>query len=265
MPASLHASEDYYTTDFLYPVQPLHGAYHLFYSNSWSYPGQDITGSVSTGKWGADAAPFRGLDLFYVGEKMAGDLKRTNRYQFSMAGSNFGFKVALLPEERNWLGLSAGACWESYTPGDIFKNDINLKVQNPKETSRYYFVLGTKKLRENLWLSGGSKWGTVDMGPRKLFAYNASANLDWQINTKLMLSGNLKYYYLEDYPGNWNPSLRLNYKPAEPFYLQAHVGYYSHGLHSVAPIMELVVPEDMMKRYGEKGQLYFGGELSVQF
>ena len=92
-----------------------------------------------------------------------------------------------------------------------------------------------------------------------------NAKEDWQMNNQVQLSGNLKYLYHEGFPSNWNPSLRVTYKPCEPVYLQGHAGFYSNGLHSNYPVFEYYVPKDMMTRFGEKPQLYYGAEFSLQF
>jgi hypothetical protein len=259
-------SEDYFTTDFLYPVQPLACHPYLFYNVTYMLPGQGITGKSINSKYGIDYSPIKRLDIFFVASALDADLKRTNRYKYSMDTTNWGFKVALLPQEKNWCGISAGACWEQSDTGKIYQNGIDMGISSLHEDGRYYFLLGTKELKKNLWLNAGIKRGMAKVGRlREQYAGNWAVGLDWQLNDQFQLSGNLKYIYLEEYPSNWNPSLRLTYKPVEPVYIQAQLGYYSKGLHSVQPVLEQLIPNDFMTRFGEKGQLYWGAELSVQF
>jgi len=134
-----------------------------------------------------------------------------------------------------------------------------------KDETDYLFVLGTKEISKNLWLNGGSKWGTARIGIDRPQVGNWAVGLDWQMNDYLQISGNLKYNYQQWVPSNWNPSLRVTYKPGNPFYFQGNLGYYSNGLHAQHPVIEYYVPQDMMTRFGEKPQLYYGAEFSVQF
>jgi hypothetical protein len=182
-----------------------------------------------------------------------------------MNTTNTGFRVALLPYERNWCGISAGACWERSEPGHVYRNGYDLLISPLKEETDSFFILGTKELRKNLWLNAGGKWGEARIGRRRPRVGNWGAGLDWQMNNQFQVSGNLKHMYHEGFPSNWNPELRLTYKPCEPIYLQGHAGFYSQGLHSQYPVFEYYVPRDMMTRFGEKPQLYYGAEFSVQF
>jgi hypothetical protein len=260
------ASEDYFTTDFLYPVQPLPFHPYIFYNATFQIPGQGITGTSVNSKYGIDYSPLKRLDFFFVATSFNADLKRTNRYKFSMDSSNWGFKVAVLPQEKNWCGISAGANFEQSATGPIYLNGFDLLASSLHEDGRYYFILGTKELKKNFWINAGAKRGTVKIGRlREQYAGNWAVGADWQLNDKFQLSGNLKYVYLEHYPDNWNPSLRLTYKPCDPVYMQAQLGYYSTGLHSVQPVLEQFIPTSLMQRFGEKGQLYWGAEFSVQF
>ncbi len=265
MDSSCQAAEDYYTTDFLYPVQST-GTFHAFVMPTFVLLPPDVSGSSSMLRFGGQITLFRRFDLYYVRARTTADLKRTNRYTYSLNTSSWGFKMNVLPHQRNWCGITLGICGEQSDPGPIYRNGVDLLISPLHEEGKYYCLLATKEIRNNLWLNAGSKWGTVKVGNLKEERAGSSAvGLDYQLSDSFQLSFNVKRIWYEPVTDNWNPSLRITYKPVDSIYLQAHAGYFSSGINGISPVIEKTIPSDYLNRFSEKGQLYYGAELSIQF
>lgn len=258
------ASEDWYTTDFQTDFQPPAGI-GAFYDFSNILTPSDISGNILVQKYGIEAEPIPGVELFLAGQHLGFDAKRTNHYQFDFAGSDYGLKLTVLPERHNVLGLDVGVCQEQNFPNHVFKNGADLNLISPSDSAFYGFLLMSKQISPKWRVNAGVKWGNAYAGPVNGSSYNWSAGAEYQLAKNLSLQGNFKQTFLEGLNSNENLSLRLKYEPVTNLQLQLEGDYYTNGLLGQVPALELISDLTTANRFENRGVAAIGLSLKYRF
>lgn len=258
------ASEDHLTTDFQEKLQPDPGV-QVFYVLKSIIPPSDVDGSSTLQKYGIDVAPCKYFDVYVVGQDFNNDLSRTNRFQYSMDGSNVGFRIHPLREEDHWLGLTVGANWEKNTPSRIYRNGVDLGISNFDETSTYYSVLLTKPIDDKLRINAGAKFGRAKVGPVEGHSNTYALGLSYDFTPKFGVQGNYKITDLEGLDQNHTFGLNLKYRPNENIKLQLNADLHTNGVTGLYPVTEPLIPRSYRQRFGNKavGAIGFSASFAL--
>ena len=258
------ASEDHLTTDFQEKQQPKPGV-QVFYVLKSILPPSDVEGSSTLQKYGIDVAPSKYFEIYVVHQGFDNNLKRTNRFQYDLSGSNFGVRFHPLREEDHWLGLTLGANWENYSSSRIFRNGIDLGISNPDEHSNYYSVLLTKPIDEKLRLNAGAKFGTARVGNIKGHSNTYALGAAYDFTPKFGVQGNYKITDLEGLDKNHTFALNLKYRPNENIKLQLNADLHTNGVTGFYPVTEPLIPGSYRQRFGNKatGAIGFTASFSL--
>lgn len=258
------ASEDHLTTDFQEKMQPNPGV-QVFYMLKSIIPPGDVDGSSTLQKYGIDVAPSKYFDVYVVEQKFNNDLSRTNRYQYSMSGTNVGFRIHPLREEDHWLGLTVGANWENATPSRIYRNGVDLGIANFDETSSYFSVLLTKPINDKLRVNAGAKFGRSKVGPVEGHSNTYAVGLRYDFTPEFGVQGNYKITDLEGLDKNHNFGLNLMYRPNDNIKLQLNADLYTNGVTGLYPVTEPLIPPNYRQRFGNKavGALGFTASFAL--
>lgn len=261
---SAQASEDYFTTDFQWKIDPRTGIY-TFYEVQGAIVGDGVSGTSFVQKYGADVSLFDRVDLFVVGQRGDTDLERTNRYAFSFSGRSLGIRFHALREVESGVALTVGYQNEEYGVGPIYRNDVNLNITGPGEIAHYGFLLASKEVAPHIRVNAGFKGGNTSVGPQDAFSWNWSVGAEWEFADNWSLQGNYKQINLGDFESNHNLALRLNYSPADAVRLQLSGNLYTNGLLGVYPGLQPIIPSDYFDRFGTQAQGTIGFNASFAF
>ncbi len=258
------AGEDFFSTDFLWRLENDPDIY-TFYQLSNAVVGNGVSGSSSLQKFGVMAALPR-VDLFYVGLDSQTSLQRTNRYSFDFVGSSLGVRLHILEEkEGDPLGLVIGYQNEAYYPGAVFRNGTDLGITSPPEYSNYGFILGTKKVTDNLRVNAGVKLGTANVSFLNGYSRSYAAGLEYQVTDNFAIQGNYKLIELQGVPTNNNLGLRFKWDATDNVHISLNTDYYSKGLSGQYPVTYPLIPQDFFDRFGSKPQLTYGLQMGFTF
>lgn len=257
------ASDDWFTTDFQFDLQPPPGVF-VMWDGTLGMATSNTTGRSLLNRVGVDVCPVRGVDLFALGHWLDFDMKRTNRYTFDVSGRTLGLRLQVLPENRNFVGITAGVMQEDNSLGRVYRNGVDIGLSAPSEASFYGFLLAGRQVSKRLRVQLGLQSGNVSVGPIKATQWEWSLGSEYWFDKRLSLAGNVKQITVTGLPTNDNLSLRLNYRPSPSTQFQFRTDYFTKGATG-----QMLVSDPLAQTLGTRFQgtptLSFSLQAGVRF